>query len=87
MSLTSKLIPQKLHRKIEKALQIEKNCLKEQVKQLKEMKKTDEEIYAAVKGCLEWLQVYNPTGNFVVAFQLYISCLKNPPKEIPTDTY
>jgi hypothetical protein len=71
------LIPQKLHRKIEKALQIEKGCLHQQVKDLRKLGHSDEEIVNGAKGCLQWMQLYNES-NFVSAFSLYIACLKNP---------
>lgn len=80
------MIPQKLHRKIEKALQVEKNCLKDQIKQLKELGYSDQEVYQAVKGCLEWMRLYAPTIAVPIALQTYISCLKHP-KQFTTDTY
>lgn len=71
------LIPQKLHRRIEKALQTEKGCLKEQVQDLKKMGKSDQQILEAATGAVQWMQMYNER-NFIAVFSLYTSCLKNP---------
>lgn len=67
-----------LHRKIENALSIERNCTKDQIQQLQKMGNSDEQIKQVCMGALEWMQVYAPDKSFPVVLQLYISCLKNP---------
>jgi hypothetical protein len=74
-------LPWRLHRRIEKDLRLEKGCLRDQVRQLKKMGYRNPQILLAAKGCLEWIQLYDTKGNFVVCFQMYISCLKHPLKE------
>jgi hypothetical protein len=75
MSFKTALGIQPLHRRIEKALDIEKGCCKALVKQAYALKMTDSDILESVKGCIEWMQVFGQ-DNFVIAYQLYLSCLK-----------
>ena len=78
MSFLSRIIPPKLHRLVENALGIEKDCLKEQISQLRALKYTDKQIVGICKGAVEWMQLFAPKEPFPVVLQLYISCLKNP---------
>lgn len=68
----------KKHRDIEKKYGCRKDSLKEAISWLVKNKHNLDE---AVKGCEDYCRHYG--NNFEVAFNLYVSCLKNPkPKEV-----
>lgn len=75
------MILSKKHREIEKRHGCRKNSLKEVVKWLRENKHNLDEVE---KGCEEWSLVNGDhtakISAFEVAFNLYVSALKNPKK-------
>lgn len=76
-----KLFDRKLHREIEKAFKLKKNSCEKAVSDLKEKhKKTQDEILDIVKECVEYCKFHNQDSSlgFLVAFNLYVSCLNSP---------
>lgn len=75
------MIFSKKHREIEKRHGCKRDSLKDAVKYLQNTKANLQEVE---KGCEEWSLINgNPeskTNQFEVAFNLYVSCLKNSKK-------
>lgn len=65
----------KKHREIEKKYKCQRNSLKEAVKYLQKVKANIDEVE---KGCSDYCNFHG--NSFEVAFNLYVSCLKNPKK-------
>jgi isopropylmalate/homocitrate/citramalate synthase len=71
------LFKRKLHRTIEKAFKLKKDSLKVAIDSLKTKHKfTEEDILLKAKECAEYCIENN--NDFVIAFNLYVSCLNNP---------
>lgn len=66
----------KRHREIEKAHGCKSGSLKDAVNWLR---KNKHDIKEVAKGCEDYCKVY-PNINYAVAFNLYVSYLKNPKK-------
>lgn len=64
----------KPHRQIEKENGCKRNSLKEAVNWLI---KNKQDLELAKKGCADYVKVY-PQIKYEVAFNMYVSCLKNP---------
>lgn len=65
----------KPHREIEKA----NGCKKDSIKEAVEWLQNNGNLAEAVKGCKDYCTIY-PNIKFEVAFNMYVSCLKNPKK-------
>jgi hypothetical protein len=68
----------KPHRQIEIDNGCKRNSLKEAVEWLINNK---QDLHLAVKGCADYVKVY-PNIKYEVAFNMYVSILKNPKKEV-----
>lgn len=72
-----KLLKRPLHRKIERAFKLKSGALKTPVSDLKEkFKFSDQDVILKAKECAEYCIENN--NDFVIAFNLYVSCLNNP---------
>jgi transcription elongation factor Elf1 len=69
------IFKEKKHKEIEKKYNCPAGSLKEAVKYLLKIKA---DIDAVVKGCEEYCRIND--NSFTIAFNLYVSCLKNPKK-------
>ncbi len=69
----------KLHRHLEKGFKLQKNSLKKPFETLKEKHRfTDVDILRIANECATYC-IENET-DYVVSFNLYVSCLNNPKK-------
>lgn len=64
----------KPHREIEKQNGCKRNSLKDAVKWLM---KNKQDLELAKKGCSDYVKEH-PSIKYEVAFNMYVSCLKNP---------
>lgn len=74
----------KLHRKVEKAMMLKNNALKQPFEDLqKRHGYSKKQIMDAVKGGMEYCKENNSNDSesFLVAFNFYVSCLNNPKKK------
>jgi hypothetical protein len=73
------ILKTKLHRKIEKAFKVKKGSLQVAIETLKtKYQFTDDDVLRIAKECAEYCIENN--NDYVVAFNLYVSCLKNQKK-------
>lgn len=73
------IFKRKLHRTLERGLKLKKNSLKKPFETLKEKYRfTDPDILRVANECATYC-IENKT-DYVVAFNLYVSCLKNQKK-------
>lgn len=73
----------KLHRETEKHFKLPKNSLLKAFTDLREKHGySDQKIIETVGECVEYCKFNNQDDNhsFLVAFNLYVSCLNNPKK-------